>query len=268
MYKKLIIIMVLSSNVFAAGPDIVERLRPYLVDLIGNEFTTMVLGKPRTNEDSSMKLPKIPKITKNTTSTEVFNNKFKETNTIDPEKKKSYDYNFVEEVILVTRKLQADNLEMSRWLNTLDQGGSREGVYRAMVLDSYYANMENYNESISKDAIDFSVDFFKKFLGKKINPNQFSTMNIYSVKRIMTEDALDILDIYLQANKYEEFLTWYAVFSSELGKNHKIWENKMRASSNAGKHKKWASSVPTEFVKSEVIIKIHKLLNNLQIRNQ
>lgn len=260
--------MFLSFNVFSAGPDIVERLRPYLVDLIGNDFTTMILGEPKLSEASSVKLPKIPKITKNTTSTDVFNNKFKEINTVDPEKKKSYDYNFVEEIILVTRNVQADNVEMSRWLNTLDQGGSREGVYRAMVLDSYYANMENYNESISKAAVDFSVNFFKRFLGKKINPNQFSAMNIYSVKRIMTEDALDVLDIYLQSNRYEDFLSWYAVFSSELGNTHKIWKNKMRASGNAAKHKKWASSVPTEFVKSEVIIKIHKLLNNLQIRNQ
>ena len=258
--------MLISSQVFAIT-NITELIRPYLTDLIGSEFTERLIGKSEQKKVNKVELPPIPEITQNTKSVDVFKEKFIEKNKVRKEDKQGYDYNFVRELILSTRNIKADDVEVRRWMNPLEQGGSREGVYRAMVLDSYYANLENYNQPLSKSALDYAQKFFKRFVGKKVKPSQFQGMNIYTVKRIATENCLDILDVYLQTNQYENFLSWYSIFSGEIATDFSVWESKMRSNTNIGKHKKWASSVPTEFVKSEVILKIHKIFNNLQQRN-
>ena len=266
MIKKLLVTLLLSSHIYAAK-NITELIRPYLTDLIGRDFTESLIGKPLQKTLERAELPPIPKISKDTKSVDVFTEKFIEKNRINKEDKQGYDYNFVKELILSTRNLDADDVEVRRWMNPLEQGGSREGVYRAMVLDSYYANLENYNQPLSTTASNYAQKFFERFIGKIIKPSQFQGMNIYTVKRIATENCLDILDVYLQKNQYKNFLSWYSIFSGEIATDFPIWESKMRASSSVEKHKNWASSVPTEFVKSEVILKVHKLFNNLQRSN-
>ena len=266
MFKKIVILSLLAINVSASSFDFVETIRPHLEKLIGSDFTTSILGEPARENQVQVVLPEIPVISENTKSTEVFKNKFKEKNIINSADKRGYDYNFLKELFLVTRNVKADDVQIGRWMNALDQGGSREGVYRALVLDSYYANLENYNQPLSQETITYSIAFFKKFLGKELNSNQFQGMNIYSVKRIITENSLDILDIYLQRNQYDNFISWYSLFSAHVAQTENLWQSKMRQSRNVGKHMKWASEVPSEFVKSEVIIKIHQLFNYLQLR--
>jgi hypothetical protein len=38
----------------------------------------------------------------------------------------------------------------------------------------------------------------------------------------------------------------------------------MRSNKSAADHKKWAKSVPDQYIKSEVILKLNKVLNKLQ----
>ncbi len=264
--KKILLIGLIAFNVMALSvSDIKNKVRPIVEEYLGPDVAMVIWGTKKVSKREQVQLPQIPEITKDTKSTDLFDRK-KEINKLSEEDQEGYNYNFVKELIRVTRLVKPDEVEVNRWMNTLDQGASREGIYRAMVLDGYYGRLENYNQNLSKEAFDFSIAFLKKFTGKNIKPESLQGMNIFSVKRIISEYCLDILDIYIQEGRMDDFYSWYAVFSSELAKEEVVWSNKMRKSQNSSAHKKWAMKVPTQYVKSEVVIKIHKILNLLQKR--
>ncbi len=258
----LLVLISMSANALTID-DIKSKLRPIVTEYFGVDVANSIFGLEK--KSVTLELPAIPKIVSNTKSTKVFNQKV-ETINLSKEDQNAYDFNFIREIIKVTRQVKPDDNEVNRWMNTLMQGASREGVYRAMVLDEYYGRLENYNQPLSQEAMQFTVKYLERFVGKKVKMESLQRMNIYTVKRIITEYSLDIMDIYMQEDRKEDFYTWYAVFSSELAQDFKIWGNKMRASSNANAHRKWAKGVPTQYVKSEVMIKLHSLLNLLQKR--
>ena len=103
--------------------------------------------------------------------------------------------------------------EVSSWINVIDQGGSREGVYRAMVLDRDYQGMENYDKLVSTAGAEFAHRFSKRFAAVEINEETLKKINFYSVKRLVTEKALEIVDAF---KNEEDLHQWYAVLSHEL----------------------------------------------------
>lgn len=242
--------------------DKLVKFRPLVEKYAGMDMANKIWGVK-----DNVLLPAIPEITNETTSTDVYKRK-KDSKmaSISADKKEQYDLAFVNELIAQTREVKANRGEITKWMGTLSQGATREGIYRAMVLDAYYARLENYNSTLSKGAQAFAIKFMKKYIGKEVKPEKLANVNIYTIKRIVTERALDIIDIYLSQNE-ENLYSWYGVFSKEIATDYPIWENKLRANKSATLHKKWASKAPVQFVKSEVIIKLHKLFNNLQKRN-
>ena len=248
----------------AAGfADKLVSLRPMIEKYLGSDVASKIWGV----KEEELLLPAIPKVVNDVTSTEIYERKSKqETVKIDPDKKQQYDIAFVSELIEQTREVKANRNELAKWMGTLNQGATREGIYRAMVLDSYYARLENYDSQLSKSAEAFSIYFMKRFVGKEVTKEKLSKINIYSVKRIVTERSLDVIDVYLSTNR-EGFYDWYGVFSGEMAKKYPVWKNKLRSNTSARMHKKWAKRVPIQFVKSEIIIKLHKLFNTLQKRN-
>ena len=250
-----------SHFVYANEGGLFSNLRPYIVKYLGEDMANTLLG-----EKAGVGLPPIPVLKDETKSTDVYKNKKKETVTYSPDKMHQYNLSYVNEVIETTREIKATRNDLAKWMNTLSQGATREGVYRAMVLDTFYARMENYDAPLSNSAVDFTIYFMNKYTGRKLTQERLKGFNIYSIKRIMTEKSLDILDHYLRNNE-EDFYNWYAHFSSEIAKDFTIWENKLRGTKDSHRHKAWAKKVPKQFVKSEVIIKLHKLMNNLQKRS-
>jgi len=82
--------------------------------------------------------------------------------------------------------------------------------------------------------------------------------------RITTERCLEIIDQYIDSNK-DDLYSWYAVFSGELANKYPaVWKNKLRKTTKMTHHKKWAATVPDQHIKSEVIIKVHKVFNSLK----
>ena len=105
-------------------------------------------------------MPEIPVEIKKMTDTQVYEKKIKEETEFDrlnPEEKRQYDYNFIQELFLVTRKVEAGDEDVVNWLNVLEQEGSREGIYQALVLDEIYTGLEEMNEVSSERLINFLV---------------------------------------------------------------------------------------------------------------
>ena len=57
---------------------------------------------------------------------------------------------------------------------------------------------------------------------------------------------------------------WYAIMSADFAVRFpQIWSTQIRKDTSAENHKAWASKVPVQHIKSEMIIKIHSALNSM-----
>ena len=168
---------------------------------------------------------------------------------------------FLFEIYEAARRVKPNDNDVSKWMNVITQGGSREGVYRALVLDNTYAAMENYDTPMTDTGIEFAKYYVLEFMNKEISKDSLEKTNFYTLKRVLVEQTLEILDELLFKD-VNLFYDWYAVFSAESAKKYpNFFTNKIRKSVSRERHRKWAQYVPTQHVKSEVIIKLHKLFN-------
>lgn len=240
----------------------VEQLRPTLMKIVGEEWTIKLIGA----EDPSLKIvemvmPPIPKVEDNAKSTAVYDRK-KDSISIKPEVEQKFNYAFIQEAYEATRQTKPNDDEISQMMNVLSQGGTREGVYRMLVLDSVYGGMENWDKPVKSVTADFAVYFYGKYLGKKVQKKNFEGMSVYTLKRLIGEKALEITDAFGEDRDALE--RWYAIMSADLAaKFPSIWSNKMRKNKAAIDHKAWASKVPLQHIKSELVIKIHSALNSM-----
>lgn len=214
------------------------------------------------------KLPEIPKEVKKGTDVASYTKLKKDPTEYDRlpnDRKRQFDYKFLQELFQVTRKTEAREEDLATWLNTLDQGGSREGIYQALVLDEVYASLENREEKPSNRLLDFSLKFSQRFFNQTFTKESLGKLNLYSIKRIFTEKGLDLMENY-EVNKLEDLNQWYAVFSSELAKDYDmLLRSPVRKDPRLEFHLKWAESMPVQHIKSEFIIKLHTVMNGLQL---
>ena len=147
-------------------------------------------------------------------------------------------------------------------MNVLMQGGTREGIYRSLVLDSTYGGMENWDKPVKSATADFAVYFYDKYLGRKVAKKSFEGMSIYTLKRILVEKTLDMADAF--GENREGLEKWYGIMSSDLSKRFpSIWVSAIRKNQSALAHKAWASKVPLQHIKSEIVIKLHTAFNSM-----
>lgn len=266
MIKRIAIIIGLSFAVYT-GPsyaginEIKEQLRPYIVKFLGEGTANSILGE----SSGEVELPAIPKVNKSALDESVFDNKKDEKEKNIPAKKKGkLDYFFIDELYTSTRNTKGNKDQLNSWFSILSQGGTREGVYRALVLDNTYRGLENYDNPVNDSVVSFATYFYPRFLNKKIEKKALEKLNFYTLKRITTKNSLEVVDEYLKGNK-EELYKWYAVLSGELASKYpKAWKNKLRKTSKMSHHEKWAQTVPDQYIKSEIILKIHKVYNHLK----
>lgn len=225
------------------------------------------LGKPPVAK-ASFELPEIPKNFQKNTDTSTYNKVQKEETEYDRlplERKRSFDYKFLEELFLATRKSEARDEDLSNWLNTLDQGGSREGIYQALVLDDVYATLENLEETPTDRLVNFSQSYAEKYLKLNYDPKVLRKNNLYTLKRTLTEKGLDLME-YFETRDLDSLYRWYALLSAELGREYSpLLQNDVRRDSSAEFHYAWAKSMPLQHIKSEFIIKMHTVMNGLQL---
>jgi hypothetical protein len=236
----------------------------------GEEWGNKLLGAAPVQpvaETPEVPMPEIPKIVKKSTDVGTYDKKTKEPTAYDrlpSERRRQFDYNFIQELFQVTRKTEAKDEDLANWMNTLDQGGSREGIYQALVLDEVYSAMENMEEKPSKKLQDFFIQNSQKYLNQGLKPESISALNLYSLKRILTEKGLDLMENY-ETKDLDQLYRWYANFSGDLGKGYSSYlQSDVRKNPSSKYHYEWAKNMPIQHLKSEYIIKLHTVMNGLQ----
>lgn len=238
----------------------VEKMRPKMMKILGEEWTAKLIGADKSIPVDEVPMPALPKIDDNAKSTAVYDKK-QDTITIKPEVEQKFNYAFINELFEATRQTKPNDDELGKMMNVLSQGGTREGVYRSVVLDSVYGGMENWDKVVKKNSADFAVYFYEKYLGRKIALKSLEGMSIYTLKRLVTEKSLDMADAFSNRDDMEK---WYANMSSDLAtKFPNVWSNATRKNSSKSFQKSWASKVPVQHIKSEMIIKIHSAFNSM-----
>lgn len=238
-----------------------EKLRPTMMKILGAEWTVKIIGAAPVEEVPGLKMPVLPKIVSDATSTAVYSKKA-DTIKLSPEIESTYAYSYIKEVFEATRQTKPTPEEENQYMNVLTQGGTREGVYRSLVLDATYAGMEEWDKPVKSNTADFAVFFYEKYLGKKVDKKQFQGWSVFTLKRLMTEKALEMVDAF--GDNRGDLETWYGLLSADLAtKFPSVWTNVLRKNPSAEAHKAWASKVPLQHIKSEVIIKMHNAFNSM-----
>lgn len=239
----------------------VEKMRPTLMKVLGEEWTVKLIGADKVIPKDEVPMPAIPKIVDDARSTAVYNKK-QDKVILKPEVEEKFNYAYIKELYEATRQEKPNDDELGKFLNVLSQGGTREGVYRSLVLDSTYAGMENWDKPVKNATADFAVYFYDKYFGKKVAKKSFEGMSVFTLKRLVTEKALEIADAF--GDDRDGLERWYAIMSSDLATRFpQIWSNPLRKKNSALDHKAWASKVPVQHIKSELIIKIHSAFNSM-----
>ncbi|MFG1500180.1 hypothetical protein ABMA70_08205 [Halobacteriovorax sp. XZX-3] len=254
--KRFILICLISTSAFAQI-TFLQNLRPFVEKNISTSLADKIWG-----ERDEVELPEIPIVKKDAKDLSVYSKK-EYKSPFTKEQMSQYNLSFINELIKATRELDANRDELSKWYATLEQGGTREGVYRSLVLSQYYQRLENYNQQTSRVAKEITVTIFKKYLNKDLDIKKLDPLNIYSVKRILVENAIEVQDALL-ARSQDEFARWYAVYSAELANEFPMWNSKLRSAKESGVHYRWAMKMTPDIVKSEFILKTHLLFNRLQ----
>ncbi len=261
--------ILLSSLLFsfyanAATPGMsafVERLRPYVREYLGSEIEVKLLGEEIIPENIPFEMPLLPKITENATSIEVFNKK-EDKVILAPEVEAKFYVGFIKEAYEAVRGQKPNDDEISKYYNVLNQGGTREGIYRSLVLDETYAGLENMDAPVNVKQVVFAEKIYQKFLGKNVGKDKLQKLNIYTLKRFVSERALEIIDGY--ESDRESLEKWYAYLSHELAKDYApVFSSNIRKEKDLLAQKNWASKVPVQHLKSEAVIKLHLVFNKI-----
>lgn len=243
--------------------SLVEQWRPMITNIFGESFANKLLGKPLEIKKimTDIQIPKIPIIKDDARSVDVYNKK-PDKIILKPEDEEKYHFGFLEELYEVTRQAKPAQDDLRKMMNTLNQGATREGVYHALVLDAAYAQLETIEKPVKVPASDFAIYFYNTYVAKKISADSLKGMNMYSLKRLIAEKALDVIDAY--GDNREDIEKWYACLSSDLATRFpQHWNNNLRKNTSKAVHKNWASKAPLQHIKSEVVIKIHTAFNSL-----
>jgi hypothetical protein len=243
-----------------------SKLRDFLNKVAGEQWAERVLGKAPVAEPE-IELPEIPRNLKKSTDLSTYQKQDKEVTEFErlpQERRRQFDFKFLQELFAVTRKAEARDEDLAIWLNTLDQGGSREGIYQALVLDEVYSALENMEERPSQKLLEFTVSTSQRFFGQGMTVESLARFNLYTLKRILTERGLDLMEYY-EARDLDALYRWYAVFSAELATAlGQMLTSPVREETSMAYHYQWAKEMPIQHIKSEFIIKLHTVMNGLQ----
>lgn len=181
---------------------------------------------------------------------------------LSKDKKNKYQMAYIQEVFQATRRIEATDIELSKWFNVITQNGSREGIYRGLVLDLYYQRLEGESHTSNIAAAAFTKEYMSTFLSQKFNEKVLKDVNVFSLKRVVSEKSLATIDV-LRLNEIELY-NWYALVSAYLAQNYGTYlNNKIRTEKNPEVHYNWANSVPEQHIKSEIVLKLHMIYNGL-----
>jgi hypothetical protein len=243
-------------------------VRPWIVRVFGEERAVFWLGAPPVVEEKVV-LPALPALERKNTDTSVYTqnselrDQGKEFAALPVERRRAYDFAFLQEAFQATRRAPAKPEDLAKWDNVLEGGGSREGIYRGLVLDDVYASLESYEENPSAKLVTWTIEFARTYLGQNFKPEAFDKANLFFIKRHMAEKSLEMMDAL--ETKPEDFRSWYAVLSADLARTFPtVWTGAIRGRTEREVHLEWARKAPLQHIKMEAVIKLHLVMNGLQ----
>ena len=239
-----------------------EKLRPHLNEIIGEDLTISLIGVAPVKK-REIKLPKIPDYIRDAKTLGGFKGEEQINLGVIPKSKMhKLNIQFIQEAYKEVRGIKVGNSDLKKWSNALGQGGTREGLYRALVLDSNYYKLEKRNIPLTDSTIDFASYYSKKYMGNELARETLERINFYYLKRELTDKSLEIIDA-LSMN-LDEVYDWYAIFSVDLATKYpRIWKFKIRKNKSIEFQRRWAKGVPIQMLKSEILLKLNRLINLL-----
>ena len=233
---------------------------------IKDKFTSLFAKKESLVDSKKFELPEIPSIKKSSTDTAVFDKSskvfqqgeafHKQPDTI----KQKYHIGFLREIYPAILKRDTNQSEFSRWLNILEQQGTREAIYQGIVASEEYYGEERRSQESSAKLVQVVQKYAERFLALHYNAN-IKSNSPYTLKKEVIQRTLDVLEHF--ARTPDKFYRWYAVFSSEIAEEYpSLLRTEIRTNKDALTHYKWAETVPFDHVQSEVIIKLSLILNH------
>ena len=262
---KILIFISLTGNTYAYGSELTEYLQKVKVQVMS------FLGTKAEEEQEALpfEMPAIPVVMVAATSTKVYDKTGKiyqqgmSFSNLPLTQKRKFRLAFLRELYIVVRGSEGTQSEIIQNLNMLEQGATREGIYRSLVLGRDYNNLETFQQAASEALVKYTTDYAIKFLGLQYKPEQIAQLNLWGIKRVIIEKTLEVIDSFPKDGL--DLHRWYGHLSHDLAQNYiAIWKTKTRRSSNMNFHRAWAQKVPLQQIKSEVIVKLSKAMNYLQ----
>ena len=239
--------------------DLEKNLRPLIEKYLGDSLANSLFGK----KEEELTLPPIPKIVKNAKAVVVESEaETKDKMNLSEDELASYHAGFIKELYQVVLSQKASRNDISTWLNALMNGGSREGIYRNLVLGKVYLSMESMKSGITEGTVNFAQFILKEFINHQTTKEKLARLSVYTIKRLVTEKVLNVFDTLIRTNEDDAY-RWYGVLSGKMASVYggALGSNKIRVNPSSHFHYNWAKDVNVQMIKSELIIKIHKIFN-------
>ncbi len=239
--------------------DLEKSLRPLISKYLGESLANSLFGV----KEEELELPPIPKIVKNAKAVVVESEaETKDKLNLSSEEIAVYHAGFIKELYQVVLSQKASRNDISTWMNTLMNGGSREGIYRNLVLGKVYLSMESMKSGITEGTVNFAQFVLKDFINYETTQEKLSRLSVYTIKRLVTEKALNVFDALIRSNEDDAY-KWYGILSGRMASVYggALGNNKIRVNPSSHFHYNWAKDVNVQMIKSELIIKIHKIFN-------
>ena len=180
---------------------------------------------------------------------------------LSKERKTQLSIGFVNDIYAAVLKRGPSQRERLGKVNVLVQGGTREGVYRSLVLSREYRQYESREQPLSEQNQKMALSYFQDYLNSQVKAEKLKILNFYTLKRVLTESSLEVMDSF---SSRKEVNSWFAILSEHFEKKA-TWKQKHRQLKTRQRYFRWAEKMPMDIVKSEVIVKLHLLLNTLQL---
>ena len=218
--------------------------------------------RQKSNKEQSISLPPIPRVRRDPKDVSQIGKRDERLDNafflgLSDQQRGGLALSFIDEVYEVVLGRKPIYGERDGKLNVLLQGGTREGLYRSLVLGEEYRVREMGRRPLSEENKKFVENYQRDYLRLQM---KFEQTDFWTLKRFVVERSLEVLDSF---EKREDVSSRFAVLSEEFEKVLS-WEQAHRKLSSRVRYFQWANRVPLDIVKSEVILKIHYLMNSLR----
>ena len=235
-------------------------------ELLGEEKALAWFNIEPEKAVSALTLPAIPKLNQDGKSQDVYLQKSDSEiqkssySNLSQDEQNNFNLAFLNELYTSVLTTNPDENSLATGLNILSQGGTREGVYRSIVYSETYQQLESQSYPVKQETIEFCTYYAQKFLGIQYDEQSLKDVNVFTIKRTLTEKTLDVADLLKQ--KPEDLYQWYGILSGELAQRKLTQLSDVR-NKDENFHYEWSKKVPVEHIKSELIIKLNLVLNAL-----